>query len=210
MNQIQTNYPELQEANLHNARLYANRKDMVCDLGAAAKEGRIAEVGVALGDFSEFLLETLSPKRFVGFDLFDLHNLELLWGQETKNIFNGASHHDYYKNRLSQYGQTVVTEKGLSQETLIRYPDRYFDLIYLDADHVYEGVKRDAELAARKLIDGGLLIFNDYIMYDPFQNIQYGVVPVVNEMIVNQGWSVVGFALQQHMFCDIAIQKIIR
>ena len=210
MNQIRTNFPELSRANLFNALLYADRKDMISDLGAPAKGGQIAEIGVALGDFSQFLLETLSPKRFVGFDLFELHKLESIWGQETKNIFHGMSHYDFFKSRFSQYGQTVVAEKGFSHDALARYPDEHFDLIYIDAEHTYDPVKRDAELAARKLTDTGLLIFNDYIMYDHFQNAHYGVVPVVNEMVVNQGWSVVGFALQPQMFCDIAIRRILR
>ena len=34
----------------------------------------------------------------------------------------------------------------------------------------------------------------------------YGVVPAVNELVVSEGWQVVGFALQQHMFCDIALR----
>ncbi|MCM2511256.1 hypothetical protein ACVCIC_04940 [Burkholderia glumae] len=44
-------------------------------------------------------------------------------------------------------------------------------------------------------------------MYDPFVKAEYGIVPVVNEMVVNQGWKVIGFALQKDMFCDIAIQR---
>jgi hypothetical protein len=35
----------------------------------------------------------------------------------------------------------------------------------------------------------------------------YGIVPVVNKMVVNQGWKVLGFALQKHMFCDIALVR---
>jgi Methyltransferase domain len=210
MDQIRTNFPTLKAANLFDAKLYADRKDMVSELGGFAKGGKIAEIGVALGDFSTFLLETLIPESFVGFDVFELHKLETLWGQGTKEIFHGMSHYDFFKHRLSQHGQAVVAEKGFSHDTLAKYPDGYFNLIYVDAEHTYEPVKRDAELAARKLVDGGLLIFNDYIMYDHFLNAQYGVVPVVNEMVVNQGWSVVGFALQPQMFCDIAIQRIAR
>jgi hypothetical protein len=32
--------------------------------------GIIAEIGVAPADFSEFLIETLQPALFVGFDIF--------------------------------------------------------------------------------------------------------------------------------------------
>ena len=31
--------------------------------------------------------------------------------------------------------------------------------------------------------------------------------PVVNDLVVNHGWRVVGFALDQHLYCDIALQR---
>jgi hypothetical protein len=201
------NFPAISEANLSNARLYANRHDMAANLGMTAKGGVIAEIGVGLGDFSQFLLEALSPKRFVGFDTFRLHEIETLWGRDSKDIFQGNSHFDFYKHRMSKFGEVVVAEEGFSHETLSKYPNRYFDFIYVDAEHTYDEVKRDADIASMKLVDNGLIIFNDYIMYDHVQNCPYGVVPVVNEMVANDGWKVVGFALQQHMFCDIAVRR---
>jgi hypothetical protein len=201
------NIPVIASEHIRDARLYADRKDLILALCTSGKVDVIGEVGVALGEFSEFLLKSLAPKLFIGFDLFDLHHQNELWGQDTKAIFKGKTHYDFYRERLSSYGKAVMAEKGPSQEMLARFPDGSFNLIYLDADHGYDGVKQDAELASKKLAADGLLIFNDYIMYDHIMHSPYGVVPVVNDMVVNEGWDVVGFSLQQQLFCDIALRR---
>ena len=201
-------YPALIHSNLKDARLYANRNDLIAELATSARGRCIAELGVALGAFSSFLIEALSPSQFVAFDTFDLHKIPILWGQDTSTIFAGRSHREYFKDRMSKHGRTVRLEEGPSHVRLATYPDEYFSLIYVDAGHDYESVSRDAEIASHKLSRDGLLVFNDYVMYDHVQSGMYGVVPAVNEMVVYKGWKVVGFALQHRMFCDIAIQRV--
>lgn len=80
-------------------------------------------------------------------------------------------------------------------------------MIYIDAAHDYESVKRDAEIAQQKIRRDGIIVFNDYVMYDPFIGAEYGVVQAVNELLVRGGWDVIGFALEKSLFCDIAIQR---
>ena len=49
-----------------------------------------------------------------------------------------------------------------SVEALQSFPDEYFDWIYIDAQHTYDGVKRDIGAARRKIRADGLLVFDDY------------------------------------------------
>ena len=199
-------FPELTSSDFANAKLYANRNDLIRDLRIAASPV-VAEVGVALGTFSKFLIEALRPAAFHGFDLFQLHLQETLWGMKTTDALRGLAHADFYKQEMAATRANVVVHEGPSDVTLPRLADRSFDLIYIDAEHTYNGVKRDADIAVEKLKSDGVLVFNDYVMYDPFLHVGYGIVPVVNHMVVNQGWKVVGFALQKHLFCDIAIKR---
>jgi hypothetical protein len=198
-------FPALREDNLTNARLYATRKGLVCGLMKDQPE-LIGEIGVGLGDFSEFLICALCPLVFVGFDTFDLHDSPIIWGRSTGEIFGGKSHQDFYIDRVSNLGTRVIVEKGLSHDRLSSYADETFDLLYIDADHTHSGVQRDANIAKRKIKPDGTLIFNDYIMYDHLAGHPYGVVPVVNDLVVSEGWQVVGFALHQQLFCDIALR----
>lgn len=196
----------LDASHLADARLYANRSDALEHL---PKAGIIAEVGVAAGEFSEVLLNKLSPQRFDAFDIFRLHEASVATGLLTADMFGGLSHLEYYRRRFAPLVNAggVRLIEGDSAEQLSLQPNSSYDIIYIDGDHSYEGALRDAEAAQMKLKPDGILIFNDYVMTDCFDNSRYGVVPVVNEFCTNRGWQVVYLALQRHMFCDIAIKR---
>src|SRR5436190_18991836 len=117
--------PALGREHVKGARLYADRRDLIIALDIR-EGGIVAEVGVALGDFSEFLLDQLRPKQFVAFDLFNLHEAPLIWGQPAEVLFKGMTQSDFYKGRFSDRGDQVVVEKGPSSDSLARYPDRFF------------------------------------------------------------------------------------
>ena len=117
------------------------------------------------------------------------------------------AHRKFYEERFSGRDKQVHCEEGDSEECLRRYDDLTFGMIYIDAGHDYESVKRDANLSKQKIDPDGILIFNDYIKYSHYDNSYYGIIPVVNELVVNQGFEVLGFALQADMYCDIAIRR---
>jgi hypothetical protein len=159
-----SDYPPLEERHLSEAKLFPSRNELIAAL-EFLRGGTIAEVGVGLGDFSTFLIETLNPSRFVAFDNFEMDKSPDVWGVPTSKAFEGLSHADFYKKRFQGCSEVVI-EAGESQQILARYPDRTFDMIYVDANHVYEAVKADIEIAKIKIKTEGILVFNDYIMYD--------------------------------------------
>jgi hypothetical protein len=199
-------FPALEQRHLLDAVLYADRKDMICGL-PAVRGGVIAEIGVATGDFSEFLMATLSPSRFIAIDTFTMHTSPAHWGTPSEVLFQNKTHIQFYRDRFATRGGQVEIIEGLSQDSIPKLTNGTFDLIYIDAGHDYDSVKKDALCASMKLKPDGLLVFNDYIMMDHTGCIPYGVVPAVNELVVGGSWQVVGFALQQHMFCDIALRR---
>jgi len=201
------NYPVVAPAHIASARLYANRAHMVLALKERLPPNpAVCEVGVALGDFSEFLLDTLQPSEFIAMDLFGLHHLEVLWGQPTSEIFQSRTHAEFYRDRFSTPNMKII--EGDSVAALESLHDGSLDLIYIDGDHRYDGVKADTARAIKKSKPEGIIIFNDYIMYDHHQKGEYGVVQVVNELVNETDWRIIGFALQHSMFCDIAVQRV--
>jgi hypothetical protein len=199
-------FPTLESRHMPNARLFASRKDLVACL-TSVRGGVVAEIGVANGDFSQFLTNSLQPSQFFALDTFELHLIPVVWGIPTVELLQGKSHLEFYRDRFSSLGDRMVIMQGLSDESLKTLPDNHFDLIYIDAGHDYDSVKRDADLSGQKLKDDGILVFNDYIMFDHIRQAPYGVVQVVNEMVVNEGWRVIGLALDHDLFCDIAIVR---
>jgi hypothetical protein len=194
-------FPALQEKHLQGARLFADRRDLITSL-PLAPGGTIAEVGVARGDFSEFLLSALQPVRFFAFDIFTMHDVRSRRGRREI-----AYNSDFYRRRFAARGDQVTMEVGPSDVTLARYPDQSFDLIYIDAGHDYASVELDAALGMQKVKPGGFLVFNDYIMLDHLIGMPYGIVPVVNDIVVRENLAIYGFSLEKHMFCDIAFRR---
>jgi hypothetical protein len=199
-------FPALEPRHLAGAKLFANREALIASL-PLAPGATIAEIGVAHGEFSEFLLTQLAPKTLVAFDFFNMHEAGTLWGKDTRQLLQGMKHLEFYKHRFRSRGDQVVAEPGVSYLTLAKYPDRTFDMIYVDAGHDYPSVKRDAELALDKVKPDGFLVFNDYIMYDHLVGEPYGVVQVVNQILVERDLTVYGLALERHLFCDIAFRR---
>jgi hypothetical protein len=117
------------------------------------------------------------------------------------------THLEYFKKSLSSSPAKLQCEQGDSWQCLSRFPDQSFDMIYIDAAHDYESVKKDAEVAARKTKTTGLLVFNDYIKFSHYDDCYYGVIPVVNGLVHQNGFEVAGFALQPDMYCDIALRR---
>jgi hypothetical protein len=186
-----------------NARLFADRSDMVGAL-ALPPDATIVEVGVGLGTFSEFMLRTLSPHQFVAIDNFRLHELPELWGRSTKEVFGQQTHAEWYRSALSQYAARMIICEGDSAEELAGFPDDHFDMVYLDADHTYEGVRRDGQQAVAKVKSTGFIVFNDYMLLDHGGN-PYGVVQFVNELLQTGDWLVWGLSLHPLMYCDITL-----
>lgn len=199
-------FPPLSHAKVKNALLFGDRLEMLTGLNVPLG-ARIAEVGILRGDLSEFLIKKFNPTSFVGFDTFQCHNFPMIWGIPSSEFFSGITQIEYCRKRLVPLSDRVVLEEGVSWDLMAKYPPNSFDLIYIDAGHDYDSVLRDARAAIRLLAKGGIIFFNDYIMFDHFAGEYYGIVPVVNEMVENGGWRVAGFAFQQNMFCDIALKR---
>lgn len=56
---------------------------------------------------------------------------------------------------------TVELHEGDSSTMLASFPEEYFDWIYIDADHAYEGVCKDIQQGYAKVKPDGMMVFND-------------------------------------------------
>ena len=197
-----TDYPALGRAHFNQARAFFDRSDML--LALRPEKGLvICEVGVGLGGFSRFLLDHMRPSSFVAIDQFDLHKEQNLWGHSPAQLFGGATHQAFYEQTFAYRSDIMTVLRGQSHECLAMQQEGAFDILYIDAGHDYDSVRRDAAAGVGKVKPDGLLVFNDYTLHDA----GYGVVQAVNELIVASDWKVVGFSLQKQMYCDIALQR---
>lgn len=192
---------------LEHARLLPNRQHILDRLPHGLV---IAEVGVGTGGFSRQILARCRPRRFLAIDTFTLHLLPTLWGKPTSEHFQGATHADFYRGKFAAEIEAGLVEvmEGDSAEMMEWLSDASVDVFYVDADHGYEGVKRDLDVIRRKIHPEGTIIMNDYTFLENVgSKNEYGVIQATHEFMLAEDWEMTYLALERHMFCDVALRK---
>ncbi|MDR2476460.1 MAG: class I SAM-dependent methyltransferase [Treponema sp.] len=190
---------------MQNARLLPNR-DFALTL--LPKGGIVAEVGVAYGDFSRKIIDNLEPSKFYAIDIFEGSPGNELFRNRTDFTDLNLEHVDYiekkYKAEINK--GVFCIKKGFSWEVLSVFNDDYFDYVYLDAGHDYESVKKDITVLLNKVKDGGIIQFNDYIIYDYVSKGPYGVIKAVDELLVSGKHKILFFCLNPGSWNDIVVK----
>jgi hypothetical protein len=199
--------PELPLRLIENARLLPNRFHI---LDRLPHDRVVAEVGVATGGFSRQFLDRCRPRKFIAIDSFTLHLLPSLWGRPIDEYFHGQTHGDSYRAKFAPQIAAGLVEvlEGDSATVMETLPDASIDVFYVDADHGYEGVKRDLDVIRRKIRPDGTIIMNDYTFLENVgSKNEYGVIQATHEFMLAEDWEMTYLALERHMFCDVALRK---
>lgn len=151
-------------------------------LSMIPKGGRLAEIGVFAGDFSRELLDHCNPRELVLVDLWG--SGQIMSGDvngANVRVISGDELERRVRERFAGFPEVKVMKGDSRVLKLIRAEG--FDAVYVDADHRYEGVRRDLLAAFRVLKPGGLLMGHDYEI-DPAkagQAWQFGVRDAVDD-----------------------------
>jgi hypothetical protein len=130
--------------------------------------GGIAEVGVAEGNFSREMLDW----PIVFSTLYCVDRWECVPTQKGDASCPQSWHDSNFaqaKQKLKSVRTAVTFLRGDSVQVAMRIPARSLRLVYIDADHSYEGVMSDIRAWYPKLVRGGVMAFHDYL------NPSYGV-----------------------------------
>ena len=179
--------PRLDRRHVRNCRVVPDRLDLLETV--LPKHGIVAELGTDHGDFAEMIL-TLSTPR-------ELHIVDITLAKFRRERFAAAIERG-----------AVRLHEADSSEALCRFPDHYFDWIYIDADHSYDGVTRDLHGAKTKVKPAGLLVLNDYVFWSHREFMPYGVVQAVNEFCLAEDWELLYLALHPEMYGDVVLRRI--
>lgn len=134
----------------------------------------VAEIGVAEGNFSQQITEWGIPMLYL------VDRWESFPDQYGDAAMDQQWHENNYSRvveRMSQYSGSYNILRGDSVAMAQHVPDNSLSLIYLDADHTYEGIKRDIETWYDKVESGGIIAGHDYL------NTDYGVYKAINEFV---------------------------
>jgi hypothetical protein len=131
------------------------RKNVLKELIENNNFQTMVEVGVDTGKTTFYLLDNISNLKIYAIDT------------DIKKFYN--------KDIAKKYNDRLIPIQGYSYEVADQIPDNTIDIVFIDGDHSYEGVKKDIHAYRPKLKSTGLLTGHD---------IDYpGVNKAVNELI---------------------------
>ena len=122
------------------------------------------ELGVNHGWTSQYILERHPNLRLYGVDF-----------ASDKPLQEAAARYSKFVGRA-----VLFTMTGTDAASSLA--DGFFDLVYIDADHSYAGVKEDIANWRRKVRGNGILAGHDYDWESP------GVFQAVQELALETGW----------------------
>jgi len=116
--------------------------------------------------------------------------LEIYTGDPEANFKTASDNVKQYEGRYRFF-------KGDSVQTADMFPDAHFDLVFIDADHGYEGCKADLMAWMPKVKPGGWLCGHDYPRYQ-------GVERAANELVNHPRVTVWELDVDFTFFCQIS------
>lgn len=167
--------------NLDTMTIFENRNEL---LNIFDKNINICEIGVFKGEFSKLLYEIIKPNEL---HLIDIFEGKMCSGDKDGNNIVWTNLNDEYNFLLNYFSpyKNIFIHKGKSSILLKNFDDDFFDLIYIDGDHSYIGVKEDLKISYNKIKHNGYICGHDYTN-DKFP----GVFKAVNEFCEEKNLSI--------------------
>lgn len=121
------------------------------------RPSRVVELGCYLGDslcaFAQAARELSLPTKVYGIDT---------WKGDANSGHYGEDVIMDLRRFLGQFGyMNVELIRSLTHDAAAQFADDSIDLLHIDADHTYEGVKADFEDYLPKLSPQGVVLFHD-------------------------------------------------
>jgi hypothetical protein len=121
------------------------------------------EVGVARGEFSEYLLQNSNLDILYSVDSWSV-DAKLTEAYRTRRL-NKQVDENYLESKraLSRFGSRSVIIKDISKNAVKTFEDESLDFVYLDASHRFVGIATDLINWWEKLRWGGLFAGHDFV-----------------------------------------------
>jgi hypothetical protein len=184
---------------------FENRNDM---LKFYSKGGTILEIGVFKGDFFDYMVNNCSYDSMEGVDIFEGSHCS---GDHNGNNMHTANLDEEYISLKYRYKDkdNINLYKGRSVEYLSKQEDNKYDIIYIDADHSYQAVKKDLIASYPKIKDKGFIMGHDYEINKKkcFFNHNFGTKRAVEEFCKEYNQEVCAVAMDGCVSFAIQITK---
>jgi hypothetical protein len=145
----------------------------------------IAELGVQFGTTFEYMIAH-NPRVAVAVDAWLASGTpgQNDWAFDQEEM---DRQYDSFRDRMKDKPFVQIC-RGFTHDQVKRFPDEYFDLIYIDADHTYEGCKQDIVDWYPKVKVGGFVTGDDYrTAFIKRSGVTFGVKQAVSDFCKENG-----------------------
>ena len=122
------------------------------------KKYKILEIGTFVGNFTNFLSKTFGTSKIYTIDLEDNHR-NFVYTYDKKKIKNKKDFFITRKKNLSN--KNIVSLKINSLDLINKFKKNYFDIIWVDGDHLDPQVSIDIFSSLHLLKKGGIFCCDD-------------------------------------------------
>jgi hypothetical protein len=165
-------------------------------LEALPKNGIVAEVGVAFGDYTAEIIKRNEPIKLHLVDSWDSdryrEGLERILGQYDDLIESGK----------------LIINQGNSTKMLPEFPDGYFDWVYIDTNHSYSTTYNELMICKSKVKPAGLIAGHDFCPGNVITPWPYGVIEACNKFCVEEGWQYRFLTVEPHGHQSFALSRL--
>lgn len=167
----------IKNVTLSDVQFIRDRRD-IPELLRRMNAQRIAEVGVCECTHFRNLITPESIVHAVAVDIWQetgirSHNDCLTPQHELERMYRQAM-------KLAEEDHRVEVVRDYSPLAAERFPDGYFDFVYIDDDHTEEGVTISLNAWWPKVRPGGVIAGHDYFEYT-FGKVKFGIIPAVTK-----------------------------
>ena len=134
--------------------------DVVASIVSDPKKG--AEIGVRNGNFTRHILNKFPNLTLYAVDLWEPRPPQDRPGYQTYAEWDFGAIYKDFKSKVQPFGERCIPIKMDSVAAADKVADGSLDFVFIDAEHTYEGVKRDIAAWRSKVKPGGILCGHDY------------------------------------------------
>ncbi len=145
-------------------------------LDRMSRNARVAEIGVAFGDFTQEILARCSPER-----------LYLVDAWSTDRYREGLSKIEAAFSEQISTGRIEI-RRGLSTEVLAEFAEASLDWVYIDTNHTYDTTLEELRLCEKIVGRDGRIAGHDFCTGNVINAVPYGVVEAVTKFCKDAGW----------------------
>jgi hypothetical protein len=163
------------------------------------KDGEIAEIGVADGDFSREILAAAAPRCLHLIDPWE-HQDRDDYARDVNNVPEQQQESRFNSVLARFQGEiehgAVRVYRDYSEDAAVFFADSQLDWVYIDGMHTADAVYRDLGIYRHKVKPDGFIVGHDYTNHLQARGWNFGVVEAVNRCVIEFGYEFVALTME--------------